>query len=80
MRAMRWLSALIVLVVSACVSQADFDKHAASVLKSGEAVDVWIGQAQKVLEWVAVKASTFCPGCTGPTPPPRPPPNGEWGS
>jgi hypothetical protein len=77
---MRWLSALIVIVVSACVSQADFDKHAKSVKESGDAVDVWIGQAQKVLDWVAVNAATFCPSCSGPTPPPPPPPDGDWGS
>ena len=79
MRAMRWAAAAM-LLLSACVSQADFDKHAASVKKSGEEVDVWIKQAQKVLEWVAVNAPTFCPTCGPPTPPTPPPPDGDWGT
>jgi hypothetical protein len=86
MRAVRWLSALAVLFITACnhpVSSADFEAFKTSVKTSGEAVDAWIAQAHEVVTWVAVNGSKFCKlpdVCDPPTPPPPPPPNGEWGS
>ena len=69
------------------VPKKDFDDFKKSVQdrqggvkKDGEAVDLWISQAQGVLEWVSKNGANFTcsPACSDPPPPPTPVPDGEW--
>ena len=80
----------ILLVLTACgdyVEQSVYDQHIAddqthktSVKTSGEAVDLWISQAQKVIAWVSANGAKFTcqPACSDPPPAPTPIPDGGW--
>jgi hypothetical protein len=85
MRNLKW--PLMLLALTACVKQTDYDAHIAeyeqhktSVKTSGEAVDVWISQAQKVIAWVSANGARFTcnPACSDPPPAPTPIPDGQW--
>lgn len=87
MRTLRWPVLLVMLFTIGCVKQTEFDTYRAdmdtwkaSVQKSGNDVDAWMAQAQKVLEWVSANGAKFTcsPACSDPPPAPTPLPDGQW--
>lgn len=82
MRRVRWLTAVVGLVLAGCVSKAEFNDYKAKIKADGDAVDEWIAVAHEVIKWVSANGAKFCdpPGsCDPPVAPTSPPPNGGWG-
>ena len=90
MKSLRWLTPIVALSL-ACgdgmggVSKVEFEAYKTeianwktSVQSSGNAVEKWIADAHPTVKWTNENAATICPKCDLPTPPPSPPPDGEW--